>query len=639
MTMTKKSAHIALVSVCAATLLVACGGSDDESAAGASSDLNVVTSADYPALVCEEQMVAARDGVRLKTYVYRNSKATEKMPVVMLRSPYGRLYGEKCFVGNHFTALASYAQDGYAAVVQNSRGTFLSEGSFKPTDQEGKDGYDAVEWAAAQPWSTGKVGMKGASYFGLTQWQTAINRPPHLVAIAPDITASDYHDNWQYVNGVFDLWFGISWTAGAFEADQIVRRLTAGGASQATIDAQVAAWGASVAQNVDTNWTKTLPLTSLQAMSANQPFYLDWLKRPTYDESWEKIDIENKYGTLEIATLNSGASYDIFSVGSVRNFQGMKRSAANQASRDNAKLVWRAYGHSPNTGFPSFGRDTPDPTIERRFFDYHLKGIANGFDKDPTARIYVMVPPDVGQTGSGFWVTGDDFPLPGTVSTRFYMGSGGNANSRSGDGFLSSTPVTGGAPFDSFAYDPSKPVPTVGGNVCCFASPTNAVKGGAQEQASIEQRSDVLVYTGNAMERDMPVIGNVKASFWASSSASDTDFTVKLVNVRPDGSTHNLVNRIVRASYRSGSKLPPRLLNANEATKFELDLGPTAIIVPKNHRLRVHISSSDFPHYARNLNTGSDSNSTVEMQIAQQRIFHDEGRQSYIELPVAPITR
>ena len=141
------------------------------------------------------------------------------------------------------------------------------------------------------------------------------------------------------------------------------------------------------------------------------------------------------------------------------------------------------------------------------------------------------------------------------------------------------------------------------------------------------------------MDRDTAVIGNVKASFWASSSAVDTDFTVKLVDVRPDGSTHNIVNRIVRASYRAGSKLPPQLLTANEATKFDLDVGPTAVIVPKNHKLRVQISSSDFPHYARNLNTGLDSNSTAEMKIAQQRIFHDAARQSYIELPVAPITR
>ncbi|CAH2903133.1 MAG: hypothetical protein PCALPYG88_6403 [uncultured Paraburkholderia sp.] len=638
MLIVRSTACYALVSACAAMQLGGCGGSDADNQSAAN-DLRVVTSPDYPSLVCEEQVVPARDGTRLKTYVYRNNKTTEKMPTLMIRSPYSRLYGEKCFAGYHFDNLVSYAQDGYVAVVQSSRGTFMSEGTFKPIDQEGQDGYDAIEWAASQPWSSGKVGMKGASYFGLTQWQAAIKRPPHLVAIAPDITASDYHDNWTYQNGVFDLWFNVSWTAGAFEADQIIRKLTAGGAPQSTIDAQVAAWTAEVAQNVDSTWTNTLPLTSLQVMNADQPFYLEWLKKPTYDASWERIDIENKYGTLDIATLTSGASYDIFSVGSARNFQGMRKSAASAAARNNARLVWRAYGHSVDSGFPTFGNDTPDPSIEKRFFDYHLKGVANGFDREPPVRIYVLVPPDSGQTGSGFWVTGDDFPLPGTVLTRYYMGSRGSANTRSGDGVLSPTPVTTGATFDSFAYDPSKPVPTVGGNVCCFASPTNAVRGGAQEQASVEQRPDVLVYTSNGMDRDTPVIGNVKASFWASSSAVDTDFTVKLVNVRPDGSTHNVVNRIVRAGYRAGSKLPPQLLTANEATRFELDLGPTAVIVPKNHKLRVQISSSDFPHYARNLNTGLDSNSTSEMNTAQQRIFHDANHQSYIELPVAPITR
>ncbi|OON59394.1 hypothetical protein B0920_23735 [Massilia sp. KIM] len=529
-------------------------------------------------------------------------------------------------------------QSGYVAVIQNVRGTFLSEGTFDPMYQEADDGYDAVEWAAAQHWSNGRVGMKGASYLGLTQWQAALAKPPHLVAIAPDITASDYHDNWLYVNGVLDLWFAMTWPAGSFEPDQITRNLSKSGATSKDIDANVQAWLKKYGDHSDSIWPKTLPVTSIQSLLPNSPYFSRWLGNPTYNSDWDKLDVEGKYGSLSIPTLNSGASYDIFSVGTVRNFKGMRSMSSTEVSRKGARLVLRAYGHAGDSGMPTFGDDTPDAAIEARFFERYLKGVANGFENDPVANIFVMLPPDQGQSGTGFWVQGDDFPLPGTIQKRYYIGSRTSANSMNGDGYLSTSIVDSGTAADNFVYNPNDPVPTTGGNLCC--NPASAVvTAGARDQERVASRTDVLVYTSEPMVSDMAIIGNVKASFWASSTAIDTDFTVKVVGVRPDGKTHNIVDRIVRASLRAGSKLPSQAVSLRQPTNFELDLGPTAMMIPKGHKLRVQVSSSDFPHYARNLNTGKNNYTETEAVIAQQSILHDAKYQSYIEIPIAPVVR
>lgn len=601
-----------------------------------------VTSPDYPGITCQVLQVPMRDGTLLSTVTYMPA-GDGPFPVVMQRNPYQFGLGSfDCFQpGSLGTNLPVLAQNGYVAMDQAVRGTYRSQGSFRAMTQEAQDGYDAIEWAAAQPWSTGKVGTTSGSYLGLTQWQPAIHAPPHLAAIAPQITASDYHDNWTYVNGVFDLWFGLSWPAGVFVTDQITRAATALGYTPDQASQAVADWNNKVTQELTTQWVYQLPLVGFPQFEQFAPYYYDWLRHEYYDAYWARMDVEPRYENVLVPALNNTASYDIFQVGSVRNFQGMRARGGSEAARAGTKLVVGAYGHAGDSGHPTFGDDGGEGSLLSAatllpFFDRYLKGVENGWESQPAVRIYVLVPPDSGDTGSGFWITGEDFPLPGTQPARYDLQSDGHANTRLGDGRLAAAGSDGygrGAPSDSFTYDPANPVPTLGGNMCCNSV---LLPNGAQEQSEVELRSDVLVYTSEPLAADQAVIGPVQARFWAVSSAPDTDFTVKLVDVHPDGRTHNVLDRIVRARLRRGSKLPPQLIQPGQPYEYTLELGITATMFRAGHRIRVEVSSSNFPHYARNLNTGDSNNGSAEIAVAQQTILHDHGHRSYIELPVAP---
>jgi putative CocE/NonD family hydrolase len=268
-----------------------------------------------------------------------------------------------------------------------------------------------------------------------------------------------------------------------------------------------------------------------------------------------------------------------------------------------------------------------------RFYDHYLKGLANGVDKDPAVRLFVMVPPDRGTTGSGFWVTGNTFPLPGTRMQSYRLDSGGNANSRLGDGVLVGAGARDRARSDSFVYDPLNPVPTVGGNMCCMG---DLLAPGAFNQAKVEERDDVLVYTSAPLRRDVTIIGNPRVDLWAISSAPDTDFTAKLVDVHPDGYAQNLLDRVVRASLRHGSKDDPSLIRPGRAYRYSLELGNTATVFKAGHRIRLEISSSNFPHYARNLTNGRFDGSAASARQARQTILHTDPYPSRLDLPVVP---
>ena len=267
-----------------------------------------------------------------------------------------------------------------------------------------------------------------------------------------------------------------------------------------------------------------------------------------------------------------------------------------------------------------------------RWFDHYLKGVNNGIDREPAVNLFVMIPPNTGTTGSGFWITADEFPLPGTEMMKFNLRSHGHANTRLGDGVLDADSRSQG-PDDNFVYDPSNPVPTLGGDMCCINA---LLPSGAFDQATIEMRDDVLVYTSVPLTHDLAVVGPVKVKFWAKTSARDTDFTAKFVDVHPDGFAQNVLDRIVRARYRLGSNLPPSFIQPEKPYEYTIDLGNTAIVLKAGHRIRLEISSSNFPHYARNLNTGSGFADDANIVIARQTIMHNPGHPSYIELPIAP---
>ncbi len=592
-------------------------------------------------VTCQTVDVPMRDGTLLSTDVYLPVKPG-KYPVILERSPYGRT-GGGCFVGYYEPGFAQFAKHGYAAAFQFVRGTFTSGGVFNPFVQEVNDEYDAVEWAAAQPWSTGRVGTTGDSYLAIDQWMGAIATPPHLYAINPDLADSDPHDNAGYENGVVRLSDGIQY-ANEFVPDSITRTGIAEGWSQAQIAQAIAAYQAFYAANL-ASFVNSVPLAALPLFEPYQEtaFFYTWLNNPDYDAYWQAQDTEPAFGKVTVPALIGGASGDIFNIGEIRNYQGMRQAAGTPAARAGTKLYWQAYGHAGNSGTPTFGNDALpwSPTggatilnnLQLAFFDYYLKG-KSGYETAANVYLYVLVPPDSGETGSGFWLGAADFPLPSTKMTRYYLGSNGSANSRLGNGYLTTQAGAGGAASDGFTYDPSNPVPTVGGNLLL----PDALRGtlGFQDQSTVELRNDVLVYTSAPLIANMPVIGTVSASFWATTSARDTDFTVKLVDVHPDGLTNNVVDRVIRARFRLGSKLPPAYVKPNVPYKYTLQVGNTAYIFPPGHELRVEVSSSNFPKFARNLNTTQAGQLQSTFVIAKQTILHDGSYPSYVELPVAP---
>ncbi len=592
---------------------------------------------DSSGVTCRIEQAPMRDGVRLATEVYL-PPGEGPFPVILQRTPYNRRSpapGTDCdaTVGTYFAAR------GYATLNQDTRGRYRSEGEFDAMRQEARDGYDAVEWAAAQPWSNGKVGMVGGSYVGLTQWQAAVEQPPHLVAIAPHYSSSDYHKGWTYQGGAFDLWFAQSWTAQTLAPDTLQRRLEAAGMPREQVLQEVEAFVAEGRAGLLDDWLWQVPLKDFTGFRRNgniAAYYDEWLARPAYDDYWGALDVETKYPRIQVPALITGGWYDVFQEGTVRNFLGMREEAGSEAARSGTQLVMRALCHAcpadTTAGEIDFG---PDNAFDLnaawvRWFDYWLKGIDNGVADDPPVRLFVMTPPDEGTAGGGFWVTADEFPPPGTVETRLYLRSGGHANSLAGDGALVADGPAG--PADRYVYDPREPVSTVGGNMCCR---NDMLASGAFDQRGVERRGDVLVYTSEPLEDDLTVIGPVRVELWAASSAPDTDFTAKLVDVHLDGYAHNVSEGIIRARFRNSDHLES-WLTPGAVHDYTIDLGYTATVFRRGHRIRLEISSSNFPHFDRNPNTATVFGEGADLEPATQRVLHDDLHPSHLVLQVAP---
>jgi len=595
-------------------------------------------------VTCRVEQAPMRDGVMLATEVYRPA-GQGRFPVVLERTPYNRRSpapGTDCDspTGQFF------AERGYVLLSQDVRGRYRSGGEFDAMRQEADDGYDAVEWAAAQAWSNGKVGMIGGSYVGLTQWQAAIKQPPHLVAIAPHYSSSDYHHGWTYQGGAFDLWFAMSWISQTLAPDTLQRRLEAEGMSAEEVTEEVTAFVTKGRTQLFDDWLRQVPLKDFDGFrrDGNIAAYFDeWVARPRYDDYWATLDLETKYPQVQVPALVTGGWYDIFQTGTVRNFQGMQAMGGSDTARAGTKLIVRALCHAcpadTTAGEVDFG---PDNALDlnatwARWFDYWLKGIDNGVPDDPAVRIFVMVPPDTGTTGDGFWITADAFPPRDVVETRFYLESGGNANTSRGDGVL--TPEGPGESSDvhadEYVYDPHDPVPTVGGNMCCR---DDMLASGAFDQRDVEQRDDVLVYSTPPLEEDVVVIGPVRVDLWAASSAPDTDFTAKLVDVHVDGYAQNISEGIVRARYRNSNE-EPSWITPGAVHDYTIDLGHTATVFRKGHRIRLEVSSSNYPHFDRNPNTATVFGEGGQLMPASQQVWHDQGHPSQLVLQVAPNVR
>ena len=552
-----------------------------------------------------------RDGVTLRADIYRPN-SPDKFPVILMRTPY-----DKSVSWAVAPALQIVAR-GYVFIVQDVRGRYTSEGEWYPFRHEQADGYDSVEWAASLPYANGKVGMTGASYVGATQMLAAITTPPHLAGIAPHVTASNYHDNWTYQGGAFEQWFNQNWTT------QLARD---------TLDHLID-------QNTDARvGVPTLPLASYPVFNFGQlpadaqltasiaPYYLDWLAHPDYDNYWKQWSIEENFSKIAVPMLQVGGWYDIFSDGTLRNYMGVKAHGATEAARTGQRLLMQIGGHAGfgrrigDVDFGPHALEYTDTSVILDWYDYLFKGVHNHFATDKPVTLFVM--------GANEYRQEDDWPPPQARYVKYFLHSGGKANSLRGDGSLG-TLGPKSEPSDSYLYDPANPVPTIGGPLCCAQE---LMEPGPRDQRSAENRDDVLTYSMGPLAEDLEVTGPVRLTLFVKSTAVDTDFTGKLVDVAPDGFAMDVAEGILRMRYRD-SQEHARLMNPGETYQISVDLWSTSNVFLRGHILRLDVSSSNFPRFDRNMNTGEEIKFAHRFVSAKNTILHDAEHPSALILPI-----
>ena len=571
----------------------------------ASTPIDIVSQHDVP--------MKTRDGVTLYADIYR-PKSSGGFPVILMRTPYDKS------VSWAVSSVYQMVPRGYVVIIQDVRGRYTSEGEWYPFRHEQADGFDTVEWAAALPFSDGKVGMMGGSYVGATQMLAAIAQPPHLVAIAPNVTASNYHDGWTYQGGAFEQWFDQNWTSQL--AENTLRRL--------------------IGQNTDALLgVPTLPLANYpvfnfgqlpadaQLTAALAPYYQDWLAHPDYDDYWKQVSIEENFSRIAVPMLQVGGWYDIFNGGTLRNYMGAKAHGSTDAARTQQHLLIEIGGHAGfgrRIGDVDFGPHATEngyTNVILDWYDFLCKGIRNEFATDKPVKLFVM--------GANEYRQEDDWPPPQVQPTKYFLHSGSKANSLRGEGSLSpSAPKS--EPADAYVYNPANPVPTIGGPLCCDAE---HMEPGPRDQRSVENRDDVLVYSTGPLAGDLEVTGPVTADLFVKSSAVDTDFTAKLVDVAPDGFAQDLTEGILRMRYRASPEHAV-LMNPGQIYEISLDLWATSNVFLRGHSLRLEISSSNFPRFDRNLNTGEEIKFARTFVSATNTILHDAQHRSALVLPVMP---
>lgn len=557
------------------------------------------------------QPVPMRDGIKLFADVYL-PRATGRYPTLIVRTPYGV---QRDAV--HETMI-KFAQRGYAVVMNDVRGRYESEGKWEPFRNEAKDGYDTIQWAAQQPWSNGKVATQGGSYLGHVQWAAGKLQPPNLVAMFPALASTNIYRDWITLNGAWRLSFNYGWGVVRMPNRIMLPQY----------------WHTENYAPPELKYEtilKHLPLNDgdLESAGYTVQHYRDWVAHPSYDAYWKEISDEESFNKINVPVHTSGGWFDIFLQGTLNGFTGVRKQGANEKTRRESRMIIGAWGHGPTQkyGDVDFGlaNNRNQFETELRWFEHYVKGVDNGIDREPPVEIFYM--------GVNQWQHERDWPIPGTKFTPWYLDSGGAANNWDSNGTLSAK-LPAGAASDQYTYDPDRPVPSVGGNNCC-GTPTLA---GPKDQRIIISRKDILVYTSEPMIEPLAIAGPVKMKLFAATDGPDTDWVVKLIDVAPDGFAMNLCEGIIRARYRKGlDKI--ELLKPNEVYEYEIDLVGTANVFLSGHRLRVDITSSHFPQFDRNPNTGAPFGTSAQVRIAKQTIFHAAGRASHIVLPVVPVPK
>jgi uncharacterized protein len=572
-----------------------------------------------------------RDGVTLRANIFRPA-GEGRWPVLLTRLPYGKDFP----LGSSIMDPAQVARRGYVVVVQDTRGRMTSEGEWVPFVHEPEDGVDTVAWAAQLPYSDGQVGMYGASYFGFTQWSAAIHQPAALKVMVPFQTWNDPFNGMLFRGGAQELGSAGSWQL-QMALDVLLRRhqgnpQALGGAIYQLVR-EIDALG--------TTGYASLPLREFAPLKQQDiaPAFFE-----NYDHPLERdfelvspLHILGHHHKVTVPSLNIGGWYDIFLQDTITNFKLMREEGSTPEARQSKLLIgpWTHGGLMNPVGELNFGFGASAAMIDLkidfvslqvRWFDHWLKGIDTGMLNEAPIKLFVM--------GANSWRDEYEWPLARAVETRYYLHSGGQANSLSGDGTLSSNaPEITEISSDQYVYDPANPVPTRGGALLM----TPEYRPGPYDQHPIEERADVLVYCSDILLADVEVTGPIKVHLWATSSAPDTDFVARLVDVHPDGYAQNLTDGIIRARYRNFAQgEAPSLIEPGQAYEYEIDLWSTSNLFKAGHRVRLDVTSSSFPRWDRNPNTGHAFGADAELALAQQTILHDSEHPSYVVLPIVP---
>ncbi|HEX4229172.1 MAG TPA: CocE/NonD family hydrolase [Bryobacteraceae bacterium] len=551
--------------------------------------------------------IPMRDGIKLGGDIYLPD-GPGPFPVLLCRTPYNKNGQLKW--GNFF------AGHGYAVVVVDSRGLNASGGAWHPYVDEGRDGYDTQQWIGHQSWCNGKIGMFGRSYPAYTQVVTAPYRSPYLKAIMPEAAqSSNFEAVWSW-NGIYHLALGLSW-----------------GPSEEAI--------AEKKPRPKPSWVEVmnhLPLkTSMDLIGIYSPFVEDTLTHDTDDDFWEQMSIRGKYKDMDVPAFHLTGWYDDLLHETIANFVNMRKYSRSEYARRWQKLLIGPWGHgirtNPKYGDMDFGPQmlTDLGQLHLHWYDYHLKGIQDGLDSEAPIRIFVM--------GDNKWRDEQEWPLARARSERLFLGSNGHANTRMGDGTLSSQePVS--APSDQYAYDPRYPVSTYGGHGSGGGGITRDgafSMQGPLDQRAIQQRNDVLIYTSDQLTADTEVTGAAELTLFFSTDVKDTDFFATLSDVYPDGRAILITEGALRTKYRN-SLQKTVLLTPNEPYQVKIPLWETSNVFKVGHRIRLQIASSNFPRFNRNLNSGKPmaEETEADIHVAHQVILHDSAHPSSLSLPIIP---
>lgn len=562
--------------------------------------------------IASDQAATMRDGVKLYADIYR-PVCDEKLPVLLMRTPYDKRTVQNCV----YLDTLWYARYGYIVVVQDCRGRWRSDGDWYPYRHESADSEDTIKWAAALPGSNGEVAMYGFSYPGSIQLLAASKNLPELKTIMPAMTSCSFYSPWTYEGGALSQGFIQSWAL-SLGRDTALRAGDVGAFKKMLgILGQYS------------SYCYTTPLNALmEEFRQYIPYYFDWIENESYNDYWREHCVNERYDDINLPVFHVGGWYDVFLRGTIQNFIELESRRAADNSRGRQKLLvgpWHHVPWQPKVGCVNFGAEAENivDLAQLAWLDQHMRsdGGSSKPGADHNVSVFVL--------GANSWAHFDSWPPKQAKTQSLYLHSQGRASSTAGDGSLSLEKAEN-EPWDSFVYDPTIPVASLGGHSCCF---DQLLPMGACDQGPNQMRNDVLVFTSKVLEKDVTVCGAVKVEIHVSTSAVDTDFTATLSDVDLAGRAINICNGIIRMS-RQDPSAEPELVKPGQIYKLEIDLGWTAAMFKVGHRIRLDISSSNFPHYDRNVNTGDRFSDLQDFLPARQMLYHDAKHPSALHIQV-----